>query len=83
MLQVMAEKGLVRRDEAARAHVYRARESRRVVLRRIAKDLLARAFDGSMQQLVVHALDPARTTQAELAEIRELLDDLERRGRDE
>ena len=56
MLQIMAEKDLVLRDDSQRAHVYRPRHSRRTVVGRLANDLLERVFDGSAAQLVVHAL---------------------------
>jgi BlaI family penicillinase repressor len=79
MLQIMAGKGLVVRDERQRAHVYRPRESKRVVGRRIAGDLLNRVFDGSAAQLVVHALSKKKATPEELAEIRRLLEEIERR----
>lgn len=78
MLQIMTEKGLVLRDERGRAHIYRSRESRRAVLGRLAKDLLERAFDGSAQQLMLHALDRRATDPEEVAELRRLLDELAR-----
>jgi len=78
MLQIMTEKGLVTRDEQRRAHIYRARERRRTVARRLAGDLLERAFDGSARQLLLHALEYKKATPEELAEIRRLLDELER-----
>lgn len=78
MLQIMTEKGLVTRDESQRAHIYRSRESRRVVSQRLVGDLLERAFDGSASQLVLRALEHKQTTPEELAEIRRLLDEMER-----
>jgi predicted transcriptional regulator len=78
MLQVMKEKGLVKRDERQRAHVYRPSESRRAVARRVVGDLLERAFDGSARQLLLHALEYKKATPQELAEIRRLLDEFER-----
>jgi predicted transcriptional regulator len=82
MLQIMAEKGLVLRDESGRAHIYRSRESRRAVLGRLAKDLLERAFDGSAQQLMLHALDRRTADPEEVAELRRLLDELARAKND-
>ncbi len=78
MLQVMKEKGLVKRDERQRAHVYRPSESRRTVARRVVGDLLERAFDGSARQLLLHALEYKKARPEELAEIRRLLDEFER-----
>jgi predicted transcriptional regulator len=78
-LQIMTEKRLVVRDERSRAHVYRSRESRRVVVRRLVGDLLRRALDGSTPQLVVHALEQKRVKPDELEEIRQLIDEYGRR----
>jgi predicted transcriptional regulator len=80
LMQIMAEKGLVRRDESARSHVYRAAFPERDVKRRIVGDLLDRAFEGSASSLVMHALESHPASPAELAQIRSLLDDLDSRG---
>lgn len=77
LLQIMTEKGLVRRDEDARAHVYEAVQSEEHAQRRLVGDLLDRAFNGSAQQLVLQALTTKKATPEELAEIRALLDELE------
>src|SRR5689334_24358155 len=47
MLQIMIEKGLVRRDEGQRAHVYEARLAQHQTQRQLVGDLLNRVFDGS------------------------------------
>jgi predicted transcriptional regulator len=74
-MQIMAEKGLVRRDEKQRAHIYAAARSREWTQRQLAGDLLERAFDGSARALLVGALAARKTSKAELAELRKLLDD--------
>lgn len=73
LLQIMAEKGLVRRDEAARTHVYQAAQSEDETQRQLVGDLLQRAFDGAAGKLVLRALEDGKVTTAELAEIRRLL----------
>src|SRR2546427_9088934 len=50
-LQIMAEKGLVRRDETQRAHIYAVARSREWTQRQLAGDLLERAFSGSAKAL--------------------------------
>lgn len=80
LLQIMTEKGLVRRDDANRVHVYEASAPAEATQRGLVSDLLERAFGGSAQQLVMQALAAKRASPAELAEIRRLLDDLEKRG---
>jgi predicted transcriptional regulator len=81
MLQIMARKGLVERDEDQKAHVYRAVEARDQTQRLLVNDLVDRAFDGSAAGLVLHALGSKRATANELAEIRRLLDVYEEKKR--
>jgi len=73
-MQIMAEKGLVRRDEKQRAHVYEAARPREWTQRQLAGDLLERAFNGSAKALLVGALSARKASKEELAEIRKLLD---------
>jgi len=77
LLQIMSEKGLVRRNERERAHVYRAAVDADSVRGRMVKHLLTRAFDNSTSKLVMQALTSRRTSRAEIAEIRRLLDKME------
>jgi predicted transcriptional regulator len=74
LLQIMTDKGLVRRDESARTHVYEAAFSEDQTQKQIVSDLLARVFDGSAARLVLHALEAGTASPAEIAEIRKLLD---------
>jgi len=78
MLQIMAEKGLVRRDEKQRAHVYSASRPAEWTQRQLAGDLLQRAFGGSAKSLILGALSSHRASRAELAELRQFLDDYEK-----
>ncbi len=77
-LQIMAEKGLVTRDESARTHIYKTAQREETTQRRLVKDLLERAFGGSTQALVLQALSAKRASPADIAEIRRLLDDYEK-----
>jgi BlaI family transcriptional regulator, penicillinase repressor len=77
-MQIMAEKGLVHRDEKQRAHIYSAVKSRAWTQRQLAGDLLDRAFSGSAKALLVGALSARKASRTELAEIRKLLDDYEK-----
>jgi len=77
LLQIMTEKGLARRDEAARAHVYEAKLPQSQTQRLLVRDLLDRAFGGSATQLVMQALSARKASREELARIRKMLDDLE------
>lgn len=74
MLQIMTEKGLVRRDVSDRTHVYQAKLSEEQTQRQLVRDLLDRAFGGSSSKLVMQALSAKRATPEELSEIRRLLE---------
>ncbi len=74
MLQIMTEKGLVRRDETERTHVYQSRLTEEQTQRQLVRDLLDRAFGGSASKLVLQALATRRATAEELGEIRKLID---------
>jgi len=78
LMQIMADKGLVRRDEEERAHVYCARVPQEQTQRQMVRDLLLRAFDNSASQLVMQALASKKASPEELAEIRQLLNAYER-----
>jgi len=79
MLAVMLQKGLVKRNESAQPHVYRAVLTRESAGRRMVKSLIDKVFDGSASHLVLQALSSEKATKEELAEIRKLLDEMERR----
>lgn len=74
LLQIMTTKGLVVRNEANRAHVYRATFSQDAMQSRILKDLSNRLFAGSAAQLALHALSMEPAGEKELAEIRALIE---------
>ena len=78
LMQIMSDKGLVRRDETARAHVYEAALAEDETQRQLVGDLLRRAFDGSAKRLVLQALSSEKASADELTEIRQMLDELER-----
>ena len=76
-LQIMTEKGLVRRDESQRTHIYRASLPKEETQRHLVSDLLERAFEGSAARLAAHALSTHKASPEELKEIRRLLDEFE------
>ena len=74
LLQIMTDKGLVRRDDRERTHVYEAASSEDQTQTQLVTDLLDRAFDGSAAKLVLRALESGKATPGEIDEIRKLLD---------
>lgn len=81
LLQIMHQKGLVKRDESERTHVYRAAVAADRTQTQLVRDLADRAFAGSASQLVMRALSSQRTPPDELAAIRALLDAAEKKGK--
>ena len=79
ILQKMTDKGLVRRDESNRSHVYQPVAKAGDTQRQLVREFVQRAFGGSPAQLLMHALSEKKATPAELSEIRRLLDTLEAR----
>ncbi len=75
LLQIMTEKGLVTRDESARAHVYRPLIGEGEIQQTLVRDLLDKAFGGSPARLVQRALASRRSTPEELEAIRRMLDE--------
>lgn len=74
LMQIMVEKGLVKRDESARTHVYQALQEEQPTQAFLVRDLLDRAFGGNAKTLMVRALEAQPTSLAELDEIQLLLD---------
>ncbi len=81
LMQIMTEKGLVQRDDSQRTHVYQAMAPPEDTQKQLVKDLLERAFGGSAQQLVLQALSSRKASRAELAEIRGLIEEMEKKAK--
>jgi BlaI family transcriptional regulator, penicillinase repressor len=79
-MQVMAEKGLLTRSEQFRSHVYEARTAKEQTQQSLTRNLVQRAFDGSAKNLVLGALSSQKVSSTELAEIRKMLDEFEKRA---
>lgn len=78
LMQIMAEKGLVERDESERAHIYRALLPEGEAKGALAGELMDRVFGGSAAALVLGALSARRAGKEELDEIRRMLKEYER-----
>lgn len=76
-MQIMADKGLVARDESTRSHVYSAVVKAAPTQAKLVGELMQRAFSGSAAKLAIRALSTGKPSKEELAEVRALLDSLE------
>ena|SRR5579863_2451257 len=80
-MRLMTEKGLLVRTERFRSHVYEPGVPKDQMQKRIVGDLLRRVFEGSAKGLVMGALRAQSTSGEELAEIREMIDSLDKKKR--
>ncbi|HRH59435.1 MAG TPA: BlaI/MecI/CopY family transcriptional regulator [Chitinophagaceae bacterium] len=76
LMQIMFEKGLVKRDDSSKTHVYRPNVSREKTQQHIVGKMVNTLFGGSTSQLVVQALGNTPPSRKELDEIQHLLDSL-------
>ncbi|MDB5336401.1 MAG: beta-lactamase repressor protein [Planctomycetaceae bacterium] len=77
MLSVMLTKGLVKRDDQSTPLVYRAAMTRERTAKKFLSELIEKVYDGSAMSLVLQALASGKASQAEIAEARKLLDEME------
>jgi BlaI family transcriptional regulator, penicillinase repressor len=77
MLSVMLDKSLVKRDESVSPQIYRAGTSQKVTQKKMLSDLIEKVYNGSALSLVLQALSSGKASTAELAEVRNMVDELE------
>jgi BlaI family transcriptional regulator, penicillinase repressor len=77
MLQIMTEKELVTRDDTVRPQIYRARNSQQQTQTHLVKDLIQRAFDGSVKEMVLRALSTRKPSAKTLKAMEKLLEEFE------
>ena len=78
LVQIMCEKGLLDREEASKPQVFHPRLAERDTQRQMVSDLLERVFSGSVRKLVLELLGLNRASAAEIREVEELLDRIEK-----
>jgi BlaI family penicillinase repressor len=81
-MQLMTGKGLLKRSERFRSHVYESAVPREQLQQQIAGDLMRRVFGGSARSLLLGALQAQPASDGELEEIRKMIADYskEKRG---
>jgi predicted transcriptional regulator len=73
IMQIMAQKGLLSREEKAKAHIYRPAAPREQVQRELLKDLVGKAFGGSVLSMLQIAISQGVASRKDIAELRKLL----------
>jgi len=83
MMQVMFDKGLLRRDESVRPQVYRPAQPEARTQTQMVDDLIQKVFGGSARKLVLRAVQSEQVSAEELAEIRKLLKQMDKPSKGE
>lgn len=76
LMQIMFEKGLVKRDDSSKTHIYEPLVTREKTQKQLVGKMVDTLFQGSPTQLVMQALGNHKTSRRELEEIQKLLDNL-------
>jgi BlaI family penicillinase repressor len=78
LMQIMHEKGLVKRDDSIKTHIYQAAVSKEKTQKHLLGKMIDTLFGGSPTQLVMQALGNHKASDVELEEIQKLLDNLKK-----
>jgi len=77
LMQIMADKGLVDRDDTVRPQIYRARYSEDRTQKQLLGDLIQRVYGGSVKALVLHAVGTQKPSAEDLEQMKKLLERFE------
>ena len=78
LMQIMHEKGLVKRDDSMRTHVYQAAVNKEKTQKHLLNKMIDSLFGGSPTQLVIQALGEHKASAEEIEKIQSLLNDLKK-----
>lgn len=76
LMQIMHEKGLVKRDDSIKTHIYQAAVSREKTQKQLLGKMINTLFGGSPTQLVMQALGNHKASPEELEAIQKMIDNL-------
>src|SRR5256885_1541951 len=74
LMQIMHEKGLVKRDDSIKTHIYQAAVSKEKTQKHLLNKMIDSLFGGSSGELVMQALGNHKASAEELEEIQKILD---------
>lgn len=78
LMQIMHEKGLVKRDDSIKTHIYQAAVSKEKTQKQLLNKMINTVFGGSPGELVMQALGNHKASAEELDEIQKMLDNLKK-----
>lgn len=77
LMQLMAEKGLLKRDESNMKHIYAPSEEEQKTKNQLLEKFVESMFDGSASNLMLQLLGNKKTSKKEIEEIKKMLDNLD------
>jgi predicted transcriptional regulator len=72
-MKTLEQKGYLKTNQQDRAHLYRPARPKQQVIRDMVREFVDRVFNGSARPLVVHMIEDAQLTEADLTEITRLM----------
>jgi BlaI family penicillinase repressor len=78
LMQIMHEKGIVKRDDSFKTHIYQAAVSKEKTQKHLLGKMINTLFGGSPTELIIQALGNHKASPQELEEIQQLLDNLKK-----
>ena len=79
IMQIMNDKGLVKRDTNNRSHVYEPIIMEGNTKSTLLNTFMHNTFNGSLKDMVIHALGDGTSSKEELEEIKQLIDSMQKR----
>ena len=77
MMQLMTEKGMVKRDESKMTHIYYALLEEKPTMGTIAERFIQSMYNGSISNLLVAFMDNKKTSEKEIEQVKALLEQLD------
>lgn len=78
LMQIMFEKGLVKRDDSVKTHIYQPAVSKEKTQKHLLGKMIDNLFGGSPTELVIQALGNHKASADELEAIQKLIDNLKK-----
>jgi BlaI family transcriptional regulator, penicillinase repressor len=81
LMQIMHDKGLLKRDATSKSHIYTANISQSKTQGQLVKRMIDNVFNGSASQMVMQALGNHKPSTGELNEIKKYLEEMEKKSK--
>ncbi len=80
IMQIMTEKGLVTRNTDSRTHIYSSAAKEQETQSTLLENFIEKTYRGSAMKLIMQALGKEDATSEELAELKDIIDKIERKN---